>query len=103
MTGDKSNIASGRQLRAARVLVGLTQEKLSTEAGFGARAARSWERRRDNPPTSVDGTLEAIEAALLRHGVDILQSNARLSVGVEQIGRTPTLWLPVRFFDAMRK
>jgi hypothetical protein len=66
-----SNIASGRQLRAARMLTGLTQAQLSTEAGFAHRACRYWEGRGDNLPTSVDGTLEAIEAALLRHGVEV--------------------------------
>jgi hypothetical protein len=71
MTGNKSNIVSGRQLRAAGVLAGLTQGKLSTEAGFGIRAAKYWEGRGDNPPTCVDGTLEAIEVALLRHGVEV--------------------------------
>jgi DNA-binding transcriptional regulator YiaG len=71
MSANKSNIVSGRQLRAARVLAELTQAKLSTEAGFANRACRYWERRRDNPPTCVDGTLEAIEVALLRHGVEV--------------------------------
>jgi transcriptional regulator with XRE-family HTH domain len=71
MTAIKSNIVSGRQLRAARTLTGLTQAQLSTEAGFAPRACRYWENRDDNPPTTVDGTLEAIEAALRRHGVEI--------------------------------
>jgi hypothetical protein len=68
------NIASGRQLRAARVLAGLTQAKLSTEAGFGIRAAKYWEGRTDNPPTCVDGALESVEAALLRHGVEVFSN-----------------------------
>jgi hypothetical protein len=71
MTTIKSNLVSGRQLRAARMLAGLTQARLSTESGFADRACRYWESRGDNPPTSVDGTLEAIETALLRHGVEI--------------------------------
>jgi transcriptional regulator with XRE-family HTH domain len=53
-----SNIASGRQLRAARTLAGLTQSELSTEAGFNPRAA----------------TLEAIEAVLWRYGVELFVS-----------------------------
>jgi hypothetical protein len=65
------NIVSGRQLRAARMLTGLTQVRLSTEAGFAPRARRYWESRGDDPPTSTDGSLEAIEAALLRHGVEV--------------------------------
>lgn len=74
MTITNSNIASGRQLRAARTLAGLTQLRLSTEAGFNPRACRYWEGREDNPPTSVDGTLEAIEAVLLRHGVKVFSN-----------------------------
>ena len=71
MTTITLNIVSGRQLRAARVLAGLTQARLSAEAGFNPRACRYWEGRADNPPTTVDGTLEAIEAVLLRHGVKV--------------------------------
>jgi DNA-binding XRE family transcriptional regulator len=67
----KSNIVSGRQLKAARVLCGLTQAELSTEAGFASRACRYWENRGDEPPTSVPQSLENIEAALLRHGVEV--------------------------------
>jgi hypothetical protein len=37
------NIVLGRQLRAARVLAGLTQRQLSTEGGFNPRACRYWE------------------------------------------------------------
>ena len=66
-----SNILSGRQLRAARTLAGLTQSELSTEAGFGPRACRYWESRGDNLPTSTQQSLESIEAALLRHGVEV--------------------------------
>jgi hypothetical protein len=71
MTAIKSNLVSGRQLRAARMLAGLTQARLSTEAGFAHRACRYWEGRGDNPPTSVDGSLDSIEATLLRHGVEV--------------------------------
>jgi transcriptional regulator with XRE-family HTH domain len=60
----KSNIVSGRQLRAARVLTGLTQKQLSTKAGFAARACRYWESRGDQLPTSIPQSLESIEAVL---------------------------------------
>jgi transcriptional regulator with XRE-family HTH domain len=66
-----SNIASGRQLRAARTLAGLTQSELSTEAGFNPRACRYWEGRGDSPPTNIPSTLEAIEAVLWRYGVEL--------------------------------
>ena len=78
------NITSGRQLRAARTLAKLTQAALSIEAGFNPRACRYWESRADNPPSSVDGTLAAIETALLRHGVEIFADpspGCRLVIG----------------------
>ena len=67
----KSNIVSGRQLRAARMLAGLTQVELSTEAGFAPRACRYWENRENKPPTDVHPSLERIEGALRRHGVEV--------------------------------
>jgi hypothetical protein len=67
----KSNIVSGRQLRAARVLSGLTQAELSIESGFAQRACRYWENRGDNPPTSIQQSLESIEAVLRHHGVEV--------------------------------
>jgi len=69
-----SNIVTGRQLRAARVLAGLTQRQLAIESGFAARAAKYWERRGDELPTCVPGTLTAIEQTLRRHGVEVFAS-----------------------------
>jgi len=69
-----SSIVSGLQLKAARVMAGLTQAQLSTEAGFSPRAARYWESRSDKPPTNVPSTLEAIEAVLRRYGVELFVS-----------------------------
>jgi len=69
-----SNIVSGRQLRAARTLAGLTQSELSTEARFAPRACRYWESRGDKLPTDVLTTLESIEQVLLRHGVEVFSS-----------------------------
>jgi transcriptional regulator with XRE-family HTH domain len=37
-----SNIISGRQLRAARTLAGLTQKQLAKAVGVHERAARYW-------------------------------------------------------------
>jgi transcriptional regulator with XRE-family HTH domain len=59
-----SNIASCRQLRAARTLAGLTQAELSTEAGFNPRAAKYWESRDDKLPTDTPESLDAIERVL---------------------------------------
>ncbi len=74
--GTASNIVSGRQLRAARTLAGLTQSELSTEAGFNPRACRYWESRGDDLPTGVPQSLDSIEQVLLRHGVEIFRSPA---------------------------
>ena len=57
-----SSIVSGRQLRAARVLAGLTQAQFAAKAGFHERACRYWEAKGDQPPTSVPSTLAKINA-----------------------------------------
>jgi DNA-binding XRE family transcriptional regulator len=69
-----SNIVSGRQLRAARIFAGLTQKEFAQEVGVHERAARFWESKGDELPTSVPTSLEQIEAALLRHGVHVFAS-----------------------------
>ena len=69
-----SNIVSARQLKAARVMAGLTQSELSTESGFNSRACRYWESRGDKPPTNVPSTQQAIEAVLRRYGVELIVS-----------------------------
>ena len=68
-----TTIVSGRQLRAARVLAGLTQAELATESGFNPRAAKYWERRENELPTSIPDTLAAIERTLRRHGVEVFE------------------------------
>jgi transcriptional regulator with XRE-family HTH domain len=47
-----SNIVSGRQIRAARVLAGLTQAELARAAGCHPRSVRYWENKGSNPPTN---------------------------------------------------
>ena len=64
-----SNIVTGRQLRAARILAGLTQKQLAHAVGVHERAARYWELKNDRAPTSTISTLEKIEAVLRSHGV----------------------------------
>ena|SRR5436190_13562983 len=64
-----SNIASGRQIRAARILAGLTQADLARAAGCHPRSVRYWEDKGSNAPTNVASTLDSIEQALNRHGV----------------------------------
>jgi transcriptional regulator with XRE-family HTH domain len=64
-----SNIITGRQLRAARILAGLTQKRLAQAVGVHERAARYWELKENNPPTSTPDTLKKIETVLRDHGV----------------------------------
>ena len=62
------NLVTGRQLRAARVLAGLTQKTLGTALGVNERAIRFWERKHDRRPTSAPND-RLIEVVLLDHGV----------------------------------
>lgn len=68
MAGHSSNLVTGRQLRAARVLAGLTQRTLGAALGVDERAVRFWERKHDRRPTSAPNDAR-IEEALLDHGV----------------------------------
>jgi hypothetical protein len=77
------NIVSARQLRAARVMTGLTQRQLSIEAGFNPRAAKYWESQVDCLPTTIPENLAAIEETLRRHGVEV---SAKPTPGVRLIG-----------------
>ena len=69
-----SNIVTGRQLRAARILAGLTQRQLARAVGVHERAARYWELKENNPPTSTSNILEKIEAVLRNHGVIVFST-----------------------------
>ncbi len=69
ITSNRFGLISGRQLRAARILAGLTQRQLSKDAGYAPRAARYWEGRGEAPPSCVPSTIRAIENALAKHGV----------------------------------
>ena len=62
------NLATGRQLRAARVLAGLTQRSLGAALGVDERAVRFWERRHHSQPSRAcyHGR---IKQALLEHRV----------------------------------
>ncbi len=44
------NLVTGRQLRAARVLAGLTQRTLGAALGVDERAVRFWERKHEGDP-----------------------------------------------------
>ena len=63
-----SNLVTGRQLRAARVLAGLTQSTLGAALGVDERQVRFWERRHHSKPSGARHHA-LIERALLDHGV----------------------------------
>jgi hypothetical protein len=69
-----SNIVTGRQLRGARVVAGLTQRQLAIESGFAPRAAKYWEGRDKKLPTSVPQSLAALERILREHGVEVFST-----------------------------
>ena len=63
-----TNLVTGRQLRAARVLAGLTQRTLGAALGVDERQVRFWERRHHSRPSGIRHHA-CIERALLDHGV----------------------------------
>ncbi len=80
------NLVTGRQLRAARVLAGLTQRTLGAALGVDERAVRFWERKHDRRPTGAPNN-RRIEEVLLDHGVILFAEptpGARLAAGVKQ-------------------
>jgi transcriptional regulator with XRE-family HTH domain len=80
-----SNIITGRQLRAARILAGLTQKELAEAVGVHERAARYWESKKDESPTSTVDLLEKAEAVLRDKGVIVFTkptAGVRLGHGI---------------------
>jgi transcriptional regulator with XRE-family HTH domain len=74
MEAAMSNIINGRQLRAARILAGLTQKQFAAAVGVHERAARYWELKESKAPTSTPSSLEKIETVLRDHGVIVFAS-----------------------------
>lgn len=56
-----TNIVTGRQLRAARILAGLSQKQLAVEVGVHERSVRYWEAKENKSPTSSPFLLERAE------------------------------------------
>ena len=80
------NLVTGRQLRAARVLAGLTQRTLGAALGLNERCIRFWERKHDRRPTGAPNDAR-IEEVLLDHGVVLFSlptPGARLAAGVKK-------------------
>jgi transcriptional regulator with XRE-family HTH domain len=88
-----SNIVTGRQLRAARILAGLTQKQLAQAVGVHERAARYWELKENKLPTSTLDILEKIEAVLRDHGVIVFSTptaGVRLASNCRSEGNSET-------------
>ena len=61
------SLRSGRHLKAARVLAGLTQQQLATEASLHLNSVKGWERHRD----PIGGyAVDRITETLKRRGVE---------------------------------
>ncbi len=65
---EQHNIATGRQLRAARVLAGMSQQQFAKAIGVNERAIRYWEARHNEMPTTTT-LLDDAEQVLLQRGV----------------------------------
>ena len=90
-----SNLITGRQLRAARVLAGLTQRSLGAALGVDERQIRFWERRHHSRPSRVRYHAR-IEQALLEHGV-ILFAEPSPPSGDNVMAARASGQCPVRF------
>src|SRR6516165_7218044 len=75
-------LLSGKQLKAARVLAGLSQRQLATEAGRSLRTITSWEAM-TSKLTASRKSVQRIEAAFHRYGVALYVTPAG-GYGVEK-------------------
>jgi transcriptional regulator with XRE-family HTH domain len=76
-------LISGEQLKAARILAGLSQEQLATETGRSLRTITGWESTIGALPCASRKSLERVEAALSRYGV-VLYVTPAGGYGVEK-------------------
>jgi len=60
------------QCRAGRALLGMTQPELARESGLGLSTIVDFEKMRRHVS---DGAVEAIQAALTRNGVELIDEN----------------------------
>jgi transcriptional regulator with XRE-family HTH domain len=56
------DLVTGRQLRAARTLAGLTQKDLAELLDVNERAVRFWERKRDRRPVGPPSDQRIVDA-----------------------------------------
>jgi transcriptional regulator with XRE-family HTH domain len=101
-----SNIVTGRQLRAARILAGLTQKQLAQGVGVHERAARYWEMKECKQPTLIEDHLGKAEAVLLDNGVIVFSlptPGARLSSHLPLRGKLDSGVNPPFAFQRQRR
>jgi DNA-binding XRE family transcriptional regulator len=70
---------SGRQIRAARALVGLSQEDLAAAAGLTVQTIGRMEASGAEPVTGLALTLAAVLAALRANGVEVVPGGVMLT------------------------
>ena len=68
-------LQTGRQLTAARALLGWSQEKLAQEAGTHANTIVGMERHEDAPLTNSVRIIHKVQSALEQAGVCFLPEN----------------------------
>jgi transcriptional regulator with XRE-family HTH domain len=73
----KKMLKTGNQLRAARVLVGMTQEEVAERAGVHLNTISAMERRGERVLTSAFDVVDRVSQALERAGVIFLYGNGR--------------------------
>ena len=76
-------LVSGAQLKAARILAGLSQKQLAAETGRTLRTITGWESKIGSVPCASRNSLERVEAALGRYGVALYVTPAG-GYGVEK-------------------
>jgi transcriptional regulator with XRE-family HTH domain len=80
----QNHLVSGEQLKAARILAGLSQKRLAAETGRSLRAITGWESTTGAAPSASRNSVQRIEAALSRHGVALYITPAG-GCGVEKV------------------
>jgi transcriptional regulator with XRE-family HTH domain len=76
-------LASGEQLKAARILAGLSRRQLATETGRSLRTIVGWESATAEAPSASRTSLTRLEGVLRRYGVALYVTPAG-GYGVEK-------------------
>jgi ribosome-binding protein aMBF1 (putative translation factor) len=74
-----SSVLRPSQCRAARALLGWSQDKLSEQSGVRVLALRRFEAGKTDPRSS---TRDAMEKALLDAGIELIETTDRIGVSL---------------------